>query len=310
MTDTPNYQLVRLKNGEWSIRSVREGETFHPVIGPAAEADALYVRQLKLAKRMRAEPDVFVVWDVGLGGGANVLTVLDRTRGAGSALHIVSFDHTLEPLRFARQHAEKLGYFAGFEDQVTQLLEQRSITFSDGTRRVRWEIQEGDFPTRMINSRSGELPSPHAILFDAYSPARNPAMWTLPLFQGLFRHLRADRPCVLPTYSRSTLLRTTLLLARFYVGVGHATGEKEETTIAGNAPELIDEPLGIDWLKRARASTSAEPLIEPRYRQSPLTSASLNQLLEHPQFRHPLATGLQYRKAAGAAPAVAGSGAP
>ena len=59
------------------------------------------------------------------------------------------------------------------------------------------------------------------------------------------------------------MLRVTLLLAGFRVGVGHATGEKEETTIASNAPELVAEPLGREWLKRALASTSAEPMHEP-----------------------------------------------
>jgi hypothetical protein len=109
-------------------------------------------------------------------------------------------------------------------------------------------------------------------------------MWTLSLFRNLFRALDPQRPCVLPTYSRSTMLRVTLLLAGFFVGVGHATGEKEETTIASNTLELIDDPLGRDWLSRARRSTSAEPLHEPVYRQAPLSADSLRALEQHPQF--------------------------
>ena len=50
----PGYSLVTLANGVRSIRSHAEAETFHPVIGPAAEAEALYVRQLDLAGRMAA----------------------------------------------------------------------------------------------------------------------------------------------------------------------------------------------------------------------------------------------------------------
>jgi len=110
-------------------------------------------------------------------------------------------------------------------------------------------------------------------------------MWTLPLFSDLFRLLAPDRPCSLPTYSRSTLLRVTLLLAGFYVGVGHSTGEKEETTLAANTPDLIAEPLDRRWLQRAHRSTSAEPLAEPVYRQVPLTPASWEMLQQHPQFR-------------------------
>jgi hypothetical protein len=128
---------------------------------------------------------------------------------------------------------------------------------------------------------------PHAILFDAFSPAKNPAMWTQPLFANLFRLLDPSRPCAIPTYSRSTMLRVTLLLAGFCVGVGHATGEKEETTVAANTLELIAQPLDRGWLQRARRSTSAEPMWQPVYRQSPLQPQTWAQLQQHSQFADP-----------------------
>ena len=79
-------------------------------------------------------------------------------------------------------------------------------------------------------------------------------------------------------------MRVTLLLAGFFVGVGHATGEKEETTIAANDLGLIAEPLDGRWLARARRSHSAEPMIEPVYRTAPLSAASWKKLSAHPQF--------------------------
>jgi hypothetical protein len=122
-------------------------------------------------------------------------------------------------------------------------------------------------------------------LFDAFSPATNPAMWTQPLFADLFRHLDPARPCAMPTYTRSNMIRVSLLLAGFYVGAGHATGEKEETTIAANTLDLLTEPLDEKWLQRVRKSTSAEPMWEPVYRQAPLTKDTLEKLQRHPQFR-------------------------
>ena len=110
-------------------------------------------------------------------------------------------------------------------------------------------------------------------------------MWTLPLFTNLFQLLDPQRPCALPTYSRSTILRVTLLLAGFFVGVGHATGEKEETTIAANDLSLITELLDARWLDRARRSHSAEPMVEPVYRIAPLSTESWERLQAHPQFK-------------------------
>ena len=104
------------------------------------------------------------------------------------------------------------------------------------------------------------------------------------------------------------MLRVTLLLAGFHVGVGQAIGDKEETTIASNTPALLSQPLDRGWLKRAAASTSAEPLHVSSYRQAPLTRESLDQLLAHPQFRHLEPADFQIVKDAGAKRAIAATG--
>ena len=81
------------------------------------------------------------------------------------------------------------------------------------------------------------------------------------------------------------MLRVTLLLAGFFVGIGHATGEKEETTLAANRIEMIEQPLDRRWLLRARRSNSAEPLRGPVYRQARLAPETSDALQQHPQFR-------------------------
>jgi tRNA U34 5-methylaminomethyl-2-thiouridine-forming methyltransferase MnmC len=282
------YQLVRLNNGICSVRSLADDETFHPVIGPVAEAEALYVNQLKLRERLKNHSGEFVIWDVGLGAAANALTVLRATKDVACKIHLISFDHKLEPLEFALKYAAELGYFGGYENHLKEFIRAHQANFQDDRQSVNWELSLGDFPKFLksqIKNQKSKIPSPHAILFDAYSPAKNPAMWTLPLFTDLFQLLDPQRPCALPTYSRSTILRVTLLLAGFFVGVGHATGEKEETTIAANDLSLIAEPLDRRWLDRARRSHRAEPMVEPVYRIAPLSDESWKKLQAHPQFQ-------------------------
>jgi tRNA U34 5-methylaminomethyl-2-thiouridine-forming methyltransferase MnmC len=286
MQTDSGYQLVRLNSGICSVRSLANDETFHPVIGPVAEAEALYVNQLQLRKRLKNHSGEFVIWDVGLGAAANALTVLHVTRDIGCKICLVSFDHTIEPLEFALKHAADLGYFGGYEKHLKEFIRKHRIKFQDGKQSANWEFHHGDFPSLLTQPASQYFPKPHAILFDAYSPAKNPVMWTLPLFTNLFQLLDPQRPCALPTYSRSTILRVTLLLAGFFVGVGHATGEKEETTIAANTLDLLAEPLDRRWLARARRSHSAEPMTEPVYRIAPLTTESWEKLQAHPQFRN------------------------
>jgi len=278
------YRIVKLPSGAHSVHSLAEAETFHPVIGPVAEAQALYVKQLRLCERISRHAGEFVIWDVGLGAAANPLTLLRATQELSCSLRLISFDHKAEPLAFALEHTEHLAYLVGYENSLRQLLHQRHASLTRGQQHVEWEFHLGDFPTLLKESYARGLPRPHAIMFDAFSPAKNPAMWTAPLFTDLYRLLDPKRPCSLPTYSRSTMLRVTLLLAGFFVGVGHATGDKEETTIAANTLELIQGPLDCRWLERAHRSTSAEPMWEPVYRQARLAPQTWEKLQQHPQF--------------------------
>src|SRR5580698_1116486 len=100
-----NYKIVRLANGTYSVHSLAEKETFHPVVGPVAEAQALYINQLKLRQRLQVHQGEFVIWDVGLGAGGNVFTVFQATADLPCPLRVISFDHTTEPLHFALENA-------------------------------------------------------------------------------------------------------------------------------------------------------------------------------------------------------------
>ena len=277
--------MVQLANGAFSLRSERYGETFHPVVGPVAEAKALYVDQLALVERVRHSADEFVVWDVGLGAAANPLTFLNAIRHETATVRIVSFDYTTEPLQVALRNRATLTYLEGWERDLETIIASGSHRFRIGNCAISWELHLGDFPTFLKSPTAPTLPKPSAIFYDAFSPATNPAMWTLDVFRDLFRLLDPKKPCAMPTYSRSTLLRVTLLLAGFYVGKGHATGEKEETTIAANSLQAISEPLDRSWLLRCKRSRSAEPLRDALYRQTPLSDSTWEQLRAHPQFQ-------------------------
>ena len=283
-SSTSEYGLVRLHGGPFTVHSSAYGEKMHPGLGPAAEAETLYVGQLRLCERLRQHGGEFVVWDIGLGAAANALTLLRLTREGSCPLRLVSFDETPNAMHFALEHAQSLKYLRGYESTAGVLLRSGHTEFVDGARTVNWRLHIGDFPSLIAGEDAGSIAKPHAILFDPFSPAKNPAMWTLPLFSRIFRLLEPSRPCALATYSRSTMIRAALLLAGFFVGRGHATGMKEETTVAANTRSLLDEPLDRTWLNRARKSGSAEPLAGGDYRQAPLSPESWERLQQHPQF--------------------------
>lgn len=278
------FELVQVRGGAWGVRSLAYGEICHPGVGPRAEAQALYVDGLNLHQRLRATKGTFVVWDVGLGGGANALAVLAAAREFSGTFRIVSFDRSLAPLEFALNHAPTLGYFGEGTGIVQQLLQQGRVDVGWGQARLLWERVLGDFPELLATASNDAWPAPHAILFDPHSPVANPEMWTLPLLRGLFARCHPQQVCLLATYSRSTAVRVGLLLAGFFVGAGEGTGSKEETTVASNARDEVRLLLGWRWLERARRSSTAEPWSGPPYDRRPLSQETWQRLILHPQF--------------------------
>ncbi len=293
------FELVALAGGIHSLRSLTNSQTFHPVVGPAAEAETIHVGGTRMVERAReADPGDFVVWDVGLGAAANALAAVktlraeDGAKPPGRDVRILSFDRSVGALDFASENAAALSYSGQQRGWIAGLRRDGQVTIpAGGGRSVHWSMCLGDFPALVAGP--AELPPPHAVFFDPYSPAVNPEMWTLELFESLYRRLRPDVPCLLTTYTRSTAVRVTLLLAGFYVGVGRSVGEKDETTVATNVPALLNHPLGRKWVDtKAYVSTNAAPLrvaagaaqTPVNYTRNPINNEDFARLQSHPQF--------------------------
>jgi hypothetical protein len=175
-------------------------------------------------------------------------------------------------------HSNHLNYLDQHRDVLVQLMAEDEVRVSATTR---WHLHLGDFRDTIHDP---SIPAPHAILYDPYSPATNPEMWTLDHLRQLRARLRDDTPCLLTNYTRSTAVRVALLLAGFYVGIGCAVGEKEETTVASNVPELIKQPLEKTWLARVKISTNAAPLRAAGQGRGPISEADFATLSASPQF--------------------------
>jgi len=274
----PMFELVTLKGGAKSIRSLVHGETMHIGTDPVTEASELHIRQQRLAERAKVWKGScpFAIWDVGLGPAANAIAAIEALRGTGAEAEIHSFEIDTAVLEFALRHSSELGYLEGWESAVEELLAEGRSELVPG---VRWILHRGDF-SRMAPAAA----PPSSILFDPYSPARNPEMWNLDIFRRLLDCTRGEIPCLLTNYTRSTSARATMLLAGWFVGRGVPTGGKEETTIASNRRDLLEKPLETGWLSRVRSSTNSSPLRGRNYERNPISLEDYATLIAHPQF--------------------------
>ena len=96
---TESFELVPLAGGLNSLRSLANGQTFHPVVGPQKEAETVHVAGTRLVERANAlfAKGEFVVWDVGLGAAANALAAVAALQAGyrgGAGVRMLSFDHT------------------------------------------------------------------------------------------------------------------------------------------------------------------------------------------------------------------------
>jgi len=293
-----NYELVTLRGGVRSIRSVIHGETMHVGTDPRTEALELHVGQQEIVKRaleyrVTQPASPFIIWDIGLGPAANAISAMTALRDASQtrrengdvepapSVEIHSFEISTEVLEFALSHAGALGYLSGWESTVADLLLHGRVEVDPS---ILWTLHRGDF-----SRESHEAPSPNAIFHDPYSPTRNPEMWSLETFASEWKVVedREDRksgPCILTNYTRSTAVRVTMLLAGWFVGKGVPTGEKTETTIAANRIELLEAPLGGEWLSRVRSSTNASPIRGRNYERGPIAPEDYAKLCKLPQF--------------------------
>lgn len=285
------FEIVTLRTGIKSLRSMERAETFHPVTGPWFEANALHVEQQRLVERSE-KSSPFVVWDVGLGAAANTLAAiaafLTAEKKSESSLEnkiqIHSFDQSTRPLEFALKNREDLTYIQGYEKKIAELLKNHRVHISP---KMEWFLHLGEFGEvlkQIAPSDNPRIPHPEAVLYDPYSPATNPEMWTLEHFKLLYSCLSPSTPCLLSNYTCSTAVRVGLLSAGFYVGKGRGVGLKSETTVASNHLEMLQEPLGMDWLAKVQRSTNSAPLKSNSYTKSTISEEDLMKLKAHLQF--------------------------
>ncbi len=249
-------EVVMLKSGVPAIRDCASGQIMHCGTGPAVESRAIYVEPSRLAERLAAGgPDALVVFDVGLGAASNALAAWGVSEAAAAPsrrLEIVSFDHDLAPLRLALQpeNAEAFGLTDVAGAAATALL-------ADGlheTARTKWRLVLGELLTSLAQS---EADAADIVYWDMYSREVSPELWTVSTFRSL---RRACRPrATLHTYSAATSTRSGLLLAGFAVGLGDATGDKEQTTIGATDHRDLARPLDARWLTRLERSSAAFP---------------------------------------------------
>lgn len=282
-------EVVTTRSGARAVRDRLTGELMHPVVGPAVEAERLYVSPSRLRDRLAAhDARPLLLLDVGLGAGSNALAAWKVSAAAtrGRLLELISFDRSLGALELALadEHAADFGFEGAGREAARALVRDRE----HACEHARWRCVLGPLPDTLdaIAEASADV-----VFWDPFSPRANPSLWTTRAFSALRRVCR--RGATVHTYSGATATRSAMLLAGFAVGFGPSipsipsspsspstpsiAGDDRQATVGAVDVRDLDAPLDRRWLERLGRSSAAFPADAP--------ADALELVRAAPQFR-------------------------
>ncbi|MBX2971832.1 MAG: tRNA (5-methylaminomethyl-2-thiouridine)(34)-methyltransferase MnmD [Flavobacteriales bacterium] len=203
----PDPKLFRTADGSLTLRSEQLDEQYHSVHGAVQESTHVFIR---MGLEHVGKPHVDVL-EVGLGTGLNLLLTWIRCLEGKCTVHYTA----LEPFPVERAQLETLGHCSelAWPGLHEPFMERMTVHRDDP-----WEPLGGLVFRKLPVQVQGfaEEAMADVIYFDAFGPPTQPEMWTLDVFQRMYKALRPGG--VLVTYCAKGEVRRTMQAAGFTVG--------------------------------------------------------------------------------------------
>ena len=211
------FVLVSTEDGSLTLHSNRYDEQYHSKLGAHAEAQELYMRTSGFLDRLATgEVEPLAVLDIGLGLGYNALSTIEAWLTAPHVgdLELLSLEH--DPL-LVEALAQRTGtWLCSFSESwlnILAALEKHSseeysarLTHpkSEGAS-LHWKIMVGAAESCDLSQCAHRF---DYVWQDAFSPKKNPELWSADWFAKLLASAAED--AVLVSYSVARLVRDHL----------------------------------------------------------------------------------------------------
>lgn len=223
------YSLVETADGSSTVRSTIFQEAMHSDAGAYEES---IVKHVHACGKLGIVSDSLDVLDVGFGIGYNICALMNEWAALETKpiLNIVSLELDSSVSEFLYSLRFNDGRDTWF-DIVKDAFRNGSVS-GDGYR-IRIMFGDARKSIRQLNDDGMNF---DAVFQDAFSPGKNPELWTLDYFLILRKLIRDDG--VLTTYSAAPQIRRALMEAGFKIAKSRSTGKKKEGTIASPHAQL------------------------------------------------------------------------
>jgi len=234
----PKHRWVETEDGSKTLFSETFGEACHSSSGAVTETQLHYIKGCAIAERLPS-----TILEVGFGLGIGFLETLKTYDKR--PFHFISLEIDRDLVNwFALQH--------------TQLKWVDDSTMEGIINNATLTILVGDARKTLLSYVRDH--SWQAIYQDAFSPKRNPILWTKEWFSFLRKHSSED--VIMSTYSASSSVRKSMIEAGWKLSKGEKFGPKRTST-------------------RARLSGFTDPEILMHLERSPVKALSDDNIEEY-----------------------------
>lgn len=223
------YKIIQTEDNTQTLWSEYFDEACHNLSGAYEETLYNYISGCAIPHQMTQDKDIHVL-DVGFGVGVGLLALIDQYKKSegktarrlsytsielDEELFLWSMKNTLPNVLVHKRENEKGIFYEGLANTAHGELK---ITVYIGDGRI------------TLPAHKKSLPPFSAIFQDAFSPKKNPTLWSLEWFS--FLKDVSDEDVRLSTYSSSVSIRKSLIAAGWAIENAKGFGQKRTMTKA------------------------------------------------------------------------------
>ena len=241
-----SYLKVKTLDDSFTFYNPIYKENYHSVAGAEAEALQKFIKPSKLEVLLSKNKTLHLL-DIGFGLGYNAIAAIKTSINTESKISITSLEMDNKTLDLAKA----IFPFDSLESKIINSLSDKMKWANDSNK---IQLLLGD--ARQTINRCTNICF-DIIFLDAFSPLKNPELWTYDFLKILFKIMSKD--AILVTYSAAFAVRGALIKCGFHVGTTEPFGRKKGGTIASKNSINIETPLTETELNIIQKSTAGTP---------------------------------------------------
>ena len=212
-------ELVNTFDGSNSLKNLNINDSYHSKYGAINESKHIFINNgLKMISKKKIR-----VLEIGFGTGLNaLLTLLYCDKKKQNIIY-----HTIDNLPLKEEIYSSLNYFDQLKIEKNIYLKIHSSSWENEIELSNFFVlkkMKCDFTKTLFNQKYD------LIYFDAFSPSKQPEMWTLNNFKKLYNCLNTNG--VLITYSSKGDVKRTMKKVGFNISSLEGPTGKREITLA------------------------------------------------------------------------------